>query len=389
MWAVEGLTHRYPTKVLAELLPTCPQYCGHCTRMDLVGNSTPQIDKHKFAMKQPDRLEEMLAYLRRTPQVRDVVVSGGDVANMPWPRLESFVDQLLDVDNIRDIRLATKALMGLPQHWLQDDVRAGDGAPGHQGAGARRPARHPHPRQRRPVDDAAGRQGGPGHAGGRRPRRAQPGRADARRQRHRRAAARPVLRAAGQRRAAVLLLPVRHDPLQRALAAVAGRGAAPAARHHGLPARLRHPADRLRRALRRQAVGAPGRRLRHRARHLVLDEELPHRAGGRRPRGAASASTSTTTRSTPCPRPARPGGATTPARRTPRPCTWPPRAAPPPRRSSATDPAWPGPRGMVCRGRGSPRPRHDLYGSGRWRLRAVAGDQDAVDAARDARAGLA
>jgi lysine 2,3-aminomutase len=125
MWAVEGLTHRYPTKVLAELLPTCPQYCGHCTRMDLVGNSTPQIDKHKFAVKQPDRLEEMLAYLARTPEVRDVVVSGGDVANMPWARLESFVDRLLDVDNIRDIRLATKALMGLPQHWLQDEIRAG------------------------------------------------------------------------------------------------------------------------------------------------------------------------------------------------------------------------------------------------------------------------
>ena len=43
MWAVEGLTHRYPTKVLAELIPTCPQYCGHCTRMDLVGNDTPQV----------------------------------------------------------------------------------------------------------------------------------------------------------------------------------------------------------------------------------------------------------------------------------------------------------------------------------------------------------
>ena len=43
MWVAEGLTHRYPTKVLAELLPTCPQYCGHCTRMDLVGNSTPQV----------------------------------------------------------------------------------------------------------------------------------------------------------------------------------------------------------------------------------------------------------------------------------------------------------------------------------------------------------
>jgi lysine 2,3-aminomutase len=125
MWVAEGLTHRYPTKVLAEMLPTCPQYCGHCTRMDLVGNSTPVIDKLKFNLKPVDRVEKMLDYLRSTPGVRDVVVSGGDVANMPWPRLESFVDALLDIDNIRDIRLATKALMGLPQHWLQDEVRAG------------------------------------------------------------------------------------------------------------------------------------------------------------------------------------------------------------------------------------------------------------------------
>jgi KamA family protein len=125
MWAVEGLTHRYPTKVLAELLPTCPQYCGHCTRMDLVGNSTPQVDKHKFSLKPVDRLDAMIDYLQRTPGVRDVVVSGGDVANLPWPRLESFVGRLLEIDSVRDIRLATKALMGLPQHWLQDDVRAG------------------------------------------------------------------------------------------------------------------------------------------------------------------------------------------------------------------------------------------------------------------------
>jgi KamA family protein len=125
MWAVEGLTHRYPTKVLAELLPTCPQYCGHCTRMDLVGTSTPQIDKHRFGLKQPDRLAAMLDYLRRSPGVRDVVVSGGDVANLPWRRLEGFVSDLLDIENIRDIRLASKALMGLPQHWLQDEVRAG------------------------------------------------------------------------------------------------------------------------------------------------------------------------------------------------------------------------------------------------------------------------
>lgn len=125
MWVAEGLTHRYPTKVLAELLPTCPQYCGHCTRMDLVGNSTPAVDKLRFLGKPVDRHASMLDYLSRTPAVRDVVVSGGDVANMPWPRLEEFLTALLDIDNIRDIRLASKALAGLPQHWLQDEVRAG------------------------------------------------------------------------------------------------------------------------------------------------------------------------------------------------------------------------------------------------------------------------
>ena len=127
MWVAEGLTHRYPTKVLAELLSTCPQYCGHCTRMDLVGNSTPVIPKLKFDLKPVDRYDAMMAYLRATPSVRDVVVSGGDVANMPWKNLESFLDRLLEIDNIRDIRLATKALMGLPQHWLAQDVVDGVG----------------------------------------------------------------------------------------------------------------------------------------------------------------------------------------------------------------------------------------------------------------------
>ena len=127
MWVAEGLTHRYPTKVLAELLSTCPQYCGHCTRMDLVGNSTPQVTKLRFDLKPVDRYASMLDYLRRTPGVRDVVVSGGDVANMPWKNLEAFIDQLLEIDSIRDIRLATKALMGLPQHWSAPDVVDGVG----------------------------------------------------------------------------------------------------------------------------------------------------------------------------------------------------------------------------------------------------------------------
>ncbi|HET7481331.1 MAG TPA: lysine 2,3-aminomutase [Actinomycetota bacterium] len=125
MWAVEGLTHRYPTKVLAELLATCPQYCGHCTRMDLVGNNVPQVLKHRFELKQQERYRAILEYLRATPSVRDVVVSGGDIANLPIAHLEDFVGALIEIPHIRDIRLATKGLMGLPQHFLQDDVLHG------------------------------------------------------------------------------------------------------------------------------------------------------------------------------------------------------------------------------------------------------------------------
>ncbi len=125
MWVAEGLTHRYPTKVLAELLSTCPQYCGHCTRMDLVGNSTPVIQKLKLELKPVERYDAHIAYLKAHPGVRDVVVSGGDVANIPWKSLESYLMRLLEIETIRDIRLATKALMGLPQHWLQADVVEG------------------------------------------------------------------------------------------------------------------------------------------------------------------------------------------------------------------------------------------------------------------------
>ncbi|WP_189172048.1 KamA family radical SAM protein, partial [Pilimelia anulata] len=127
MWVAEGLTHRYPTKVLAELLSTCPQYCGHCTRMDLVGNSTPQVDKLKLVLKPVARYDAHIEYLAANPGVRDVVVSGGDVANVPWKNLESYLTRLLEVDSIRDIRLATKALMAVPQHWLQPDVVEGLG----------------------------------------------------------------------------------------------------------------------------------------------------------------------------------------------------------------------------------------------------------------------
>ena len=124
MWAVEGLTHRYPTKVLVELTHTCPQYCGHCTRMDLIGNHTNTVKKLRFNQSPSQRWQAILNYLRETPAVRDVIVSGGDIANVTAAQLETFVTALLAIPHIRDIRLASKALINLPQHFLQADVMA-------------------------------------------------------------------------------------------------------------------------------------------------------------------------------------------------------------------------------------------------------------------------
>ena len=278
MWVAEGLTHRYPTKVLAELLPTCPQYCGHCTRMDLVGNSTPVISKLKFDLKPVDRYDAMIDYLRRSPGVRDVVVSGGDVANMPFKNLEAFVARLLDIENIRDIRLATKALMGLPQHWLQDDVRAGmERLCTVARARGVHLAIHTHINNAQSVTPLV---------------------ADA---------TKAMLEAGVRdvRNQGVLMHGVNAtttDLLDLCFAMLDGAGIMPyyfymcdmipfsehwrvsvgeAQRlQHGmmgyLPG-LRDAAHHLRRAVRREALGEPARGVRRRARHLLLDEELPHR----------------------------------------------------------------------------------------------------------------
>jgi lysine 2,3-aminomutase len=64
----------------------------------------------------------MLGYLGQNKSVRDVVVSGGDIANVPINVLEAFLLKVIEIPNIRDIRLATKGLMGIPQHFLQDEV---------------------------------------------------------------------------------------------------------------------------------------------------------------------------------------------------------------------------------------------------------------------------
>jgi lysine 2,3-aminomutase len=121
---IEGVVHRYPRKLMIELTTTCPQYCGHCTRMDLVGPSTSLVVKRPLRMRRGERYEAMLDYVRAHSEVRDIALSGGDVANVPIARLEQFVAQLLEIDHVRRIRLASKSLVSLPQYFLDPTVSA-------------------------------------------------------------------------------------------------------------------------------------------------------------------------------------------------------------------------------------------------------------------------
>jgi len=122
MSAVEGLVCRYPTKALVEVAETCPVYCGHCTRMDIVGPDVPAVTKSKLRIRLQDRLTGIISYLKSAPSIRDLVISGGDVANMRPELLEEFISQVLEIRHVRQIRLATKAVIALPQHFLDDRV---------------------------------------------------------------------------------------------------------------------------------------------------------------------------------------------------------------------------------------------------------------------------
>ncbi len=67
---VPGLVHRYPDRVLMLVTTQCASYCRYCTRSRIVGDPTQNFNRREH--------EAQLEYLRRTPQVRDVLISGGD-----------------------------------------------------------------------------------------------------------------------------------------------------------------------------------------------------------------------------------------------------------------------------------------------------------------------
>ncbi len=117
----EGLTHRYPDKVLFLALDTCPVYCRFCTRSYAVGINTEEIEKVSLKANK-DRWEKAFQYIESRPEIEDVVISGGDVYQLRAEHLTKIGHRLLDIPHVRRMRFATKGPAVMPQKLLTDDA---------------------------------------------------------------------------------------------------------------------------------------------------------------------------------------------------------------------------------------------------------------------------
>jgi lysine 2,3-aminomutase len=101
------LIQRYPDRALLLVSDRCAVYCRFCTRSRLVGSGGGPRSR--------ERLAPALEYLRSHPDVRDVIVSGGDVLCMTTPRIAALLAELRDIPSVETIRLATRVPVVLPQ----------------------------------------------------------------------------------------------------------------------------------------------------------------------------------------------------------------------------------------------------------------------------------
>lgn len=104
---VPGLVHRYPDRVLFLVTDRCAAYCRYCTRSRLVSNASG-YDFHPEFDKQLD-------YIRRTPAVRDVLLSGGDPLLLGDDKLSHLLGELRKIPHVEFIRIGTRIPIFLPQ----------------------------------------------------------------------------------------------------------------------------------------------------------------------------------------------------------------------------------------------------------------------------------
>ncbi|MCA9306838.1 MAG: KamA family radical SAM protein, partial [Phycisphaerales bacterium] len=105
---VPGLVHRYPDRVLFLVTSFCAVYCRYCTRSRLVGKT----GEYHFNTAQ---FERALDYLRKTPSVRDVLISGGDPLTMHDGRIDWLLGELRSIPHIDFVRIGSKIPCVLPQ----------------------------------------------------------------------------------------------------------------------------------------------------------------------------------------------------------------------------------------------------------------------------------
>ena len=104
---VPGLVHRYPDRVLMLITTQCASYCRYCTRSRIVGDPTQNFNRREH--------EAQLDYIRRTPQIRDVLISGGDGLTLAPKLLESAIRGLREIPHVEIIRIGSRVPVFLPQ----------------------------------------------------------------------------------------------------------------------------------------------------------------------------------------------------------------------------------------------------------------------------------
>jgi len=103
---VPGVTHRYPDRVLLQISNVCSMYCRHCTRKRKVGD----VD----SIPGRNDLLRGLDYIRRTPQIRDVLLSGGDPLMLSDDYLDWILTELRAIEHVQVIRIGTRMPVVLP-----------------------------------------------------------------------------------------------------------------------------------------------------------------------------------------------------------------------------------------------------------------------------------
>lgn len=111
----EGITHRYPDRVLFHVSNVCAMYCRHCTRKRKVGD----ID----FIPSKEQLQKGIEYIKNTPQVRDVLLSGGDPLMLPDSKIDWLLSELTAIPHVEVVRIGTRMPVVLPYRITDELVQ--------------------------------------------------------------------------------------------------------------------------------------------------------------------------------------------------------------------------------------------------------------------------